>query len=187
MLKGNNRKFKRDFLILAESFIFALVLWETNIIDSFLAQIESTHLLGAFIAGLFFSSAFTTMPAAAFLVKISQFNSPAAIAFVGTIGALISDSVIFYLIKDKLIKDFKDTLNKPRLKRITHFFKSKIIRFSVTIISGILIALPLPTDEAAFALMGISKIKTPTFIIIAFTFNFIAIYLMASGARYFAA
>ena len=185
MIKGNNLKLKRDLVILAISLALSVALWKTDLIDSFLAQSEN-HLLNAFLAGFFFSSAFTTMPAVALLTKISQFASPSTIAILGATGALISDSIIFYFIKDKLLKDFKNTLNKPRLTRITHFFKSKIIRFSVAITGGILIALPLPTDETAFALMGISKIKMPTFIVVAFTFNFIAIYLMASGARYFA-
>lgn len=184
MLKGNNEKLRQDLSILAVSLFFAVLLWHNNAIDYFLISVGETSLLSAFVAGLFFSSAFTTIPAVAFLAKIAQFNSPLTIAFLGGAGALIADSVLFYFIRDRLVSDFMETIRKPRLKRIEHLLKSKIIRFSAGLIGGVLLALPLPTDETAFTIMGLSRMKTYTFLLIAFSFNFAAIYLMASAAAY---
>lgn len=185
MLKGNNDKLKQDLSILTVSLFFAALLWQNNTIDGFLAGLGETSLFSAFMAGLFFSSAFTTMPAVVLLAKIAQFNPPLTIALLGTAGAVIGDSVIFYFIRDRLVNDFLETIKKPRLKRIEHFLKSKMIRFSLGLIGGILIALPLPTDETAFTIMGISRIKTYTFLLIVFSFNFAAIYLMAKAGAYF--
>lgn len=187
MLKGNNHRLKEDFSFLIIGLFIAVLLWHNNVIDSVLASLSEARLLSAFIAGLFFTSGFTTLPAVAFMAKVAQITPPITVALLGALGAVIGDAAIFYFVRERLAEDFMETLKKPRIKRINHLLKSKIIRFSLGIVSGVLIALPLPTDETAFTIMGLSRTKTYMFLIIAFTANFLAIYIMASLAHYFVA
>jgi len=182
MLKGNNTRLKRDLAILVISVVVAYFLFQSPSFDQFIKSLTSTGSIGwsAFVIGIFFTSAFTTAPAIAALIKMAQFAPAWQVALFGAIGAVIGDAIIFYFMRDRLIKDFMLTVKKPRMQRIKHFLKSKIIRVSIALASGVLIAIPLPTDEAAFTLLGISRIKTPTFLAIAFSFNFVAIFTMSS-------
>lgn len=182
MLKGNNHHLREDFSFLMVGLFLAFLIWQNNAIDPFLVRLEEMKMISAFAAGLLFTSAFTTLPAVAFMAKIANFSSPLEIAFLGALGAVIADASIFYFVRERLVNDFFETLKKPRIKRIDHFLKSKIIKFSLGLASGVLIALPLPTDETAFTLLGISRTKTYTFLLIAFVANFTAIYLITSTA-----
>lgn len=179
MLKGNNKKIKRDLFLIAASVGITAHAWSNGYIEDFLNILPLSHFLSALIAGIFFTSAFTTIPAIALLVKMAQLTSTPTVAFFGAIGAVLGDGVIFYFFRDSLVKDIANIIKKRKLARIQHILKSKIIRFSVIISSGVLIALPLPTDEAAFFILSLTKTKTPAFLIIAFTFNFLAIYTLS--------
>lgn len=185
MLKGSNHNLKDDLLIVAASTFLGVLLWHAKTLDNWLSIMGESRLLGAFLGGFFYTLAFTTIPAAIFLAKISQFNSPFLVAFLGASGALIVDTLIFYFVRDQLIADFMTTLKKRRLQRLQHLLKSKIVKISAGITGGLLIAAPLPTDETAMALLGFSQIKTYTFLLIAFSFNFTAIYLIAAAVNYF--
>jgi len=185
MLRGNNQRLKEDLSFMVVGLFVAVLLWQNNTIDHLLVYFKDAQLLSAFIAGLCFTSGFTTLPAVAFMIKITQFAPPWMVAILGSMGAVVGDAILFYFFRERLTNDFFETLKKSRLRRVKHFFKSKIIRFSFGLASTVLIALPLPTDEAAFALMGASRFKTYTFILIAFVANFAAIYLITTTTLHF--
>ncbi len=185
MLKANNKAFKRDLLLISISVFIAVIIWRSSIVDLMIGQLDHGRLLSAFIAGFFFTSAFTTAPALIFLIKIAQLNSIFLVSVLGASGAVIGDAIIFYFVRERLLKDFMQSLKKKKRERIRRFIKSKIIRFSLAIAGGILIALPLFPDETALAILGASKITTRAFIIITFSFNFAAIYLLSLLAKNF--
>lgn len=185
MLKNNPFQFKRDLLILILSSIAAYYLLQNTSINSLFEKLAANGSPAyALIVGFFFTSAFTTVPAIATLIKMAQFFPVIQVAFFGALGAVAGDAIIFFFMRDRLIKDLIKTLKKNHATRLRHLLKSKIIRYSLTIIGGILIALPLPTDEAAFTLMSLSKIKNHTFFLIAFTFNFAAIVVFSKLASH---
>jgi len=188
MIKGNNTKIARDLVAIAISIALAIALWQSAIINDLLSQLSQGRLISAFIAGFFFTSAFTTAPAFVLLVKIAQFNSIFLVAIIGAAGAVLGDSLIFYFVRDRLTKDFLNLTKKRRgwLARFRHLLKSKIIRFSLAIMAGFIIALPLLPDETALALMGLSRISTRFFIIITFAFNFLAILGISAAVKYLA-
>lgn len=170
-------------LIIAVSLLVAYYLFKSSSFESFINNLasEKNEPIYALIVGFFFTSAFTTAPAIATLIKMGQFTPPLQVALFGALGAVIGDSIIFFFMRDHLVKDFINTIKKPRFRRISHAFKSKIIRLSLAFLGGILIALPLPTDEAALTLMSAIKLKSPIILSIAYAFNFGAIYIMSSA------
>ncbi|MFH1759011.1 MAG: hypothetical protein ABH822_00415 [Patescibacteria group bacterium] len=185
MLKGNNYRLNRDLALIGVSAIFAVFIWQNNYIDQFIASLSQGRLVSAFIAGFFFTSAFTTPPAIAFLVKLAQFNSIFLISLIGAAGAVLGDSIIFYFVRDRLFDDILCGIKKSRKERIMHLFKSKIIRFSMALTGGLLVALPLFPDEIALAIIGMSKATTRVFIMVTFLFNFLAIFLLSLAGEYF--
>jgi uncharacterized membrane protein YdjX (TVP38/TMEM64 family) len=160
-------------------------MWDSPLLSGFFESLEQGRYIGAFIAGIFFTSIFTTAPAIMILVKISEFNSIPLVAIMGAAGAVIGDSIIFYFFRDRLFNDIAQVVKLPRLKRIRHLTRSKMIRLSAAMVGGLMMAIPLFPDETAMAIMGFSKISTRLFILIAFSFNFLSIILLAFGAKYF--
>lgn len=179
MLKGNNTQITRDVVLIVISLIGAYFIWENDSINILLENYaREGHLLSAFIAGLFFTSAFTTAPAVAFIIKIAQYNNIFFVALLGATGALIGDTIIFYLVRDRLLKDMAVLAQKKKIQKYKHLLKSKIIRYSLVFIAGVMIALPLFPDEPALAILGASHTSKKILTFVVFTSNFFAILII---------
>lgn len=175
----------RDLAIIFFSLVVAAYLWQTNLTVNIISFFPQVKLLGAFIAGLFFTSAFTILPAGVALAEIAQSNSLILVSFIGAAGAVVGDMIIFRFVRDHLLDDFIYLIQQNSHKsRIKHIFRSRIMRFSLALLGGIMIASPLP-DELGLTLLGMSKVKTNLFIPISFVFNFMGIFIVGLAAKYF--
>ncbi len=173
--KNKNRFLLHDLSIIALSILVAVIIIKANILSSVLAGTSSYKFLGAFIAGMFFTSIFTTAPAIAALGEIAINNSLYSTAFFGALGAVLGDIVIFQFIRDELSVHFGELLKHNTIwKRLHTLFKLKYFRWFTFLLGGIVIASPLP-DELGIGLLGVSKTKTNIFIPVSFFFNFIGI------------
>jgi hypothetical protein len=167
-----------DGLIIIVSICVAIYLAQGTYIDSIIAYTKEYYILTAFVAGLFFTSAFTTAPAIAMLAKLSLVYPIHIVALVGGIGALLGDLLIFSFIKGHIREDVDYFLSKAKSKRIRHLFHHRFFRWSLAFIGAIIIASPLP-DELGLALMGLSNVKTEKFVFISLFFNTLGIILIA--------
>ncbi len=172
----------RDIGVVVISVIVALLLVRSGIIDDFLAHVDGYYIVGAFVAGLFFTSAFTTAPAIVVLAKLSLAFPPVVIALVGALGSVIGDLVIFSFVKGHISNDISYLLAHAKSRRIRHIFRYRFVRWSLALVGALIIASPLP-DEIGLALMGLSKISTRRFMLISYTFNAIGIFLIYLVAR----
>ncbi len=96
-----NRLLFQDFLILAASIILALLLVKTGVLSQPLLSTGHGQYIGSFIAGLFFTSIFTTVPAIVALGQIAALNTVILTAFFGALGAMLGDIVIFRFVRDR--------------------------------------------------------------------------------------
>ena len=90
---------------------------------------------------------------------------------------MFGDLVIFYFIRDRFSEDF---INSFGSKFIKHFFSSFHVGFYKwlsPIIGALIIASPLP-DELGITLLGFSKAKTVTLMLVSFIGNILGIYLI---------
>src|SRR3989344_1125991 len=92
----------QDMAIIALSIIIAIILARTDVLITILTSTKELERLGSFVAGLFFTSAFTTAPAIVTLGEIAQANSLVPTALFGALGAVIGDLIIFRFVRDKL-------------------------------------------------------------------------------------
>lgn len=171
----------RDIGIVVISIIVALLLVRSGLIDEILGHVQGYYIIGAFVAGLFFTSAFTTAPAIVVLAKLSLVFPPVMVALVGALGSVIGDYVIFSFVKGHVSKDINYLLSHAKSRRIRHIFRYRFVKWSLAFLGALIIASPLP-DELGLALMGMSKISTKRFILISYTFNalgILAIWLVA--------
>lgn len=168
----------QDLAIIALSIMLAVVLVKTNILSDLLLSTGQMKLIGSFVAGMFFTSFFTTAPAIAALGEISQSSSIVITALVGACGAVLGDLIIFQFIRDRLSEHFLEIVSHNTFWKKTKFlFKYRYFKWFTFFLGGFLIASPLP-DELGIGLLGFSKMKSKYFIPVSFVFNFIGIMVI---------
>ncbi len=184
MLQKESRGFlAQDLSIIFFSILMTLVLIKTEALSTILNGAVSLKLLGSFIAGIFFTSVFTTVPAIVTLGEISLHNSLYLTALFGACGAVLGDLVIFRFIRDRLSEHLTVLMEHTTYwKRVRALFRLRYFRWLTFLLGGLIISSPFP-DEIAISLLGFSKMKTRTFIPLSFIFNFIGIILIGLVSR----
>ena len=173
----------QDIAIIVLSIIIAVILVKTNVLIKILTSTQELELLGSFIAGMFFTSVFTTAPAIVTLGEIARANSILPTAILGAMGAVVGDLIIFRFVRDRFSGHLMEIIKHQGAgKRIKLLLKLKIFRWLTFLAGGLIIASPLP-DELGIGLLSFSKTKTRLFIPLSFTFNFIGILLIGLIAR----
>ena len=170
-------------MLIIFSIFIAVVLVQTDILIKILTSTQELELLGSFIAGIFFTSVFTTAPAIVTLGEIAQNNSIISVAVLGSIGAVIGDLVIFYFFRDRFTEHIMELVQHQGIgKRIKVLLKQKSFRWLTFFVGGLIIASPLP-DELGISLLGFSKMRTSWFIPLSLIFNFLGILLIGWIAK----
>lgn len=183
MSKAKNNDILEDLGIVTLSVILALMMVKTQVFSSIISSFAGFESIGSFLAGLFFTSIFTTAPAIVTLGEIAKYGSILNTAFFGAIGAVLGDMVIFSFIRDRLTTHFEELMKHEKWWRRVHtVFKLRYFRWLTFLLGGIIIASPLP-DELGISLLGMSKMKTKQFVQISFVFNFIGILVIGYLAK----
>jgi hypothetical protein len=177
-----NSKLIKDLILISLSIVSAILLVQSGIIENLLNKSLDFGLLSIFIAGIFFTSIFTTAPAIAIITEIADREPLWAIAVLGGVGAVFGDYIIFHLIRYHIKEDVKSLLNLKRRSRWRFLFSTRIPKWFLALVGGIVIASPLP-DELGIALIGFSKTNTFAFAIISFLCNSLGILVIAFLAR----
>lgn len=168
---------------MALSVLVAILLARTDAIVRILTATEELEAIGSFIAGMFFTSVFTTAPAIATLGEIAQSYSVYATAALGAAGAVVGDLIIFRFIKDRLAEDVLELVKHQSYpKRFKALLKLRFFRYFTFLLGGIVIASPLP-DEIGISLLGFSKMDSRAFIVLSYIFNFVGIVFIGFAAR----
>lgn len=176
------RRLKRDILLIVFSSIIAITLLQIGVLGNVLTAAQDTQFVGAFVAGIFFTSAFTTAIATIALGAISLTNAPISVALWGALGASFGDFLMFVFLRDELASDMKAVVKKSDYRKVLSFFHVGFVRWFAPIVGALIIASPLP-DELGLALMGLSNVRSIYIIPLAFAMNFIGIFAIASVAH----
>lgn len=183
-LKGHCGHVLADTGIVVSSILIAIILVQTDALTQLLSSTRELEMLGSFIAGIFFTSLFTTAPAVATLGQIAIVDSLPQTVIVGAAGAVIGDLIMFRFIKDRFSESIMELVEAEGwMHRIKVILKRRAFRWSAFLFGGLLIAAPLPTDELGISLMGFAKMKLWMFIVISYIFNAIGIALIGIAAR----
>ena len=159
----------------------AYILFSEPNVGSFVNSLGNYGYIGNFIAGLLFSFGFTTPFAVGFFV-VYKANNIFLSAIIGGFGALISDIIIFKIVKFSFIDEFKRLEKTDRIKElrrlIDYEFGHKIRIYLLFVFAGIVIASPLPDELGVIMLAGLTRIRIRSFMVISFLFNTIGILVM---------
>jgi hypothetical protein len=172
-----------DIGIVILSVLVALILVRTDILISVLTATQSMEYLGSFIAGVFFTSIFTTAPAMVTLGEIAQANGIAAVAFFGAIGAMVGDLLIFRFVKDRVSPHIAELLRERGVfRRTKKVCTTRLCRWLPLMIGGLILASPLP-DELGVGFLGTLKTRVSVFLPLSFAFNFLGIVIIGLIAQ----
>lgn len=173
----------QDTILIAVSIVVAVTIVRTGVLASVLTSTRELEFVGSFIAGIFFTSVFTTAPAIVTLGEIARVNSIWFTALFGAFGAVVGDIIIFQFIRGQFSEHLLELLKyKGAGKRIRILFTRKSFRWFMIVAGGLVIASPLP-DELGIGLLGLSKIRTTRLIPLSFIFNGLGILLIGIIAR----
>ena len=141
-------------------------------------QIIELKLVGAFIAGLFYTYGFTTAFSIAIFLVIAQSNNIVAAAILGGLGALISDFIIFEFIR----KAFSDEIVSLSHEKIIVYINKKVPntmkKYLIPVLSFLIIASPLPDEIGVGILATIRKLSVLEFILVSFLGNMAGIFII---------
>lgn len=172
--------------MITASIVIAFFLVSTDAVATFLVSTREMQIVGSFIAGVFFTSVFTTAPSIVALGEISALGSSAWMtAAIGALGAVFGDLILFSIVKDRLSEHLASHFrNVKGWSRFSMLMKAKSLRWLSFFIGGLIIASPFP-DELGISLLGISKMRTSWFLVLSYAFNFIGILAIAGIAHLF--
>ncbi len=178
------KRFLIDLCILGGSIVGAIILVNTGTIETILYSVQAHAALAAFVSGIFFTSVLTTAPAVAvFGVLAHDGANLLLIAICGGAGAAVGDLLLFAFVRDRISDDVTHMLKKRTVGRIRALLRRRTFKLLIPFVAGLLVALPLPTDEFGLALLGIAKMRTKAFVILVFCFNTAGILAIGLLAR----
>lgn len=175
----------KNLIFLTISIVVSYLLVTSGLLLNFITKFSSVGYFSSFVAGLFFSYGLTTPIATASLYLLGKILNPFFVAFVGAFGAVSSDYLIFWFVKDRLLEEIKLASEElgvklPNLRKT--LLKSRNVIRIAPFIAGIIVASPLP-DEFAAVLFAAVKYELKKFILYSYLFNFFGILIIALLGR----
>ncbi len=184
---GNENHILQDIALIVLSVLIAVLLIRTNVLASFLVSIGELGIMGAFVAGMFFTSIFTTAPAIVTLGEMSLLQGIFNTALFGAMGSVVGDLIIFRFVRDRFSGHVAEIMTHQSVWRRFHLlFKRRFFRWITFLAGGLILASPLP-DELGIAVLGFSKMRVKYFALLSFVFNFLGIVVIGLVARSLAA
>jgi uncharacterized membrane protein YdjX (TVP38/TMEM64 family) len=134
-----------------------------------------------FIAGICFSFGFSTPFAIGFFI-ISNPSNILLAALIGGLGALVSDLLIFKIIRFSFMDEFKRLKKSRPIVEVDRMLDSHWIHgvknYLLFVFAGLVIASPLPDELGVSMLAGLTRIKVYLLAIISFIMNSFGIFIM---------
>jgi uncharacterized membrane protein YdjX (TVP38/TMEM64 family) len=160
--------------------LLTLEAYLTGSLEKFLLSLGTYEYLGALFAGFFYTYGATTAFSVATFFVLAKVLNPWMLAFLGALGSIVSEYIIYNFVSERCDKFVKINNKKYKIPEI----KSKFLRKISPLIAGFIIASPLP-DEFAAIFLGAEKYDIKKFILLAFIFNFIGILFIVALGRIF--
>jgi hypothetical protein len=176
-------RYKNTGLLIISVVVF-FYLAGTPFVERIIAAMGSLGYIGSFIAGIFFVSTFTVAPAGIVLYHLAELLNPLGVALSAGIGAVIGDFIIFRFFKDHVFEELMPIFRKLGDHPILRILSTPYFAWILPVLGAFIIASPFP-DEIGIGLMGISRMKSWQFLILAFVLNATGIFFIVTLAHSF--
>jgi membrane protein DedA with SNARE-associated domain len=174
-------EYKHTTLAFGAMLLFILLL-NTALAAVVLEWVRNVGYIGAFFAGMLSTSFFTTVPALALIIDLSNDLNPFLMALVGGVGAAFGDWLLIKFFEERIIYELKPLFKKMHAPEMVRRLDYKYTRWILLLTGAFILASPIP-DEIGLALMGISNFKQRYIVLICFALNTIGIFVVIELAR----
>jgi len=167
-----------DILIIAS--VTVVTLYVTRTTDFHITP----NIFYVFLAGIFFTSAFTLAPAAIVLAHMGSILPLHTVVIAGGLGAMVGDYILFVFIRDRFAQHIKKAIRYSHFRLVLRSFHFGFFKWLSPLLGAAIIASPLP-DEFGIMLMGVSKVNTRFFLLVTFLMNMIGILIVVGFSQLF--
>lgn len=163
------------------SICIAVALVKIGAVHRGIEEFLEVAIVASVVGGALFASVFTTPIGIVILVEVAQELSPIVVALVGGFGAMLSDAVMFLLVRDGARKGVVSAYRHaggtlPKSAALRRY------RWFANVLGFLIIASPFP-DEIGVTLLGLSNAPTSRFLVISFVANAFGILLIGLASR----
>lgn len=177
----NNRdkQIVEDALVILLSIFAAIFISKVGLVSHLPGIFGSYGYIGVLVAGMGFTSVFTTAPSLTILAAFAQEYDPFVVAILGGLGATLGDYIIFRFVRDRVHEDIKYLIRITHISKYKAIFNTKLFHFFTPFIGAMIISSPFP-DEVGLTILGFSKIQTNIFLPLVFVLNTFGIFVITS-------
>lgn len=172
----------RDLAFICVSAVAAFFFARSGILEASLLYLSAPREVVVFVAGMFFTSGFTILPATFALGALAAQAHFSEFVAWGALGAAVGDFILFFFVRDVFAEDLRGMLRGTHFKNILSAPKLGFMHWFMPLFGALIVASPLP-DEIGLALMGVSRLKSRLVFPLLFILNCFgvgAIWLAAS-------
>lgn len=170
----------RNTILLAVAMVLLIIFADHAIVRGIVSGISGLRFVGIILAGMFYVSTFTIVPATLLLSEMSKIYGFWETVLLATVGAIIGDYLIFRFIKDTVAGEVGSILKSLGKERhLVNLFKSPLFAWMLPVLGAVIIASPLP-DEFGLSVWGISQMNSRKFIFIVAILDLIGMLLLVS-------
>lgn len=166
------------FLLLILTFVIAYLLFYGKTYPLLHDFIILLGYLGTFLAGMLFAYGFTAAPATAILLILAKEQNIFLAGFIGGLGALVGDLIIFNFVRYSLEDEIKKLSKEKIVLYIGNKTPNLFKKYLMPVLAGFIIASPLP-DEIGVSLLAASRtISMKIFSFVSYTLNTAGIFVI---------
>jgi len=173
----------KNIIFMLISFLVTYLLLKSGALYFVVSYLGGFGYFSAFVLGVLFSFGFTTVPAAAGLYFLADQMNPFFMTIIAATGAMMGNFFIYSFVKYSFIDELRYILSNDLRLDFYNFeiaitkrrLKSRSFKYIVPAISGILTALPIPTEMFVSILWNISKLETRNVLLLSYVFSFVGI------------
>jgi len=138
---------------------------------------------GTFLIGILYAYGFTAPPATAILLILAGHQNILFAGLVAGFGALLSDLIIFLLVRRSFTDEIERFSKEKFFQRIPRRIFGTPSRYMLIAFAGFLIASPLPTEIGVTLMASLKNMSTKKFAVIAYLLHTIGIFAILLAAR----
>ncbi|MDP2925067.1 MAG: hypothetical protein Q8N99_01720, partial [Nanoarchaeota archaeon] len=177
-MKKNKTKFKKNnllkWILLIVILVLTLYFAYTGFFNKIILKMDKYGIIGIYITGIFFGYSIASVPATVLFAYFSDFYNPFLIAFIGALGVLTENMIVFGFIKKELPEEITEFIQDHGLRKLL----KKKLNWLITLIAFVILVTPLP-NELGIYLLTLEHFSPKIFMVFSFCSSFIGILIIS--------
>lgn len=171
----------RNLFLLFLGLFLAYLIYRSPFFSNLISFLVRFGYLGGLLGGFLFSSTLTAIIGLLLMLSLAPHLNLFGLVSAATLGAVIGDIIIFYIIKNKLSHDVSFTSHLFSKYHLSKLFHSRYFSWTLPIVGALIIMSPLP-DELGISLFGIAHAPVEEFAFVSLMSRTFILFLLISAA-----